>query len=62
MAVVPGAEIATILRLQMVARLVWAMQAKHAICEFAEVRLIDFYEGAACSIVSMQALYAVPKK
>ena len=35
---VPGAEIATILRLQMVARLVWAMQAKHAICEFAEVR------------------------
>ena len=32
-----GAEIATILRLQMVARLVWAMQAKHAICEFAEL-------------------------
>ena len=35
---VPRAEIATILYLQMVARIVWAMQAKHAICEFAEVR------------------------
>lgn len=35
---VPGAEIATILYLQMVARIVWAMQATHATCEFAEVR------------------------
>ena len=35
---VPGAEVATTLHLQMVARIVWAMQAKYATCEFVEVR------------------------
>ena len=33
-----GPELAAILRLHMVARIAWAMQAKHATCEFAEVR------------------------
>ena len=36
----------------MVARLVWAMQAKHAICEFAEVRF-------AC-IACVYILYLAP--
>ena len=34
-----GSELVAILRLQMVARIVWAMQATHATCEFAQVRL-----------------------
>ena len=49
---VPGAEIATILYLQMVASIVWAMQATHATCEFAEVRF-------AC-IVCVYRLYLDP--
>ena len=62
-AVVLAAELATILRLQMVARIVSAMQATRAIREFAPVReLFAFVHLRRCEHVSIQAFSVVSAK